>query len=146
MSKVIAFYRQEPSPPSPSAMVADRLHRIGYDVALPHGLVLRVVQKTLGDTLGDWSSWFISVGDPNGKCNETGKPMPWWGRKFYISPHMTDGEIVQTIFLACKIAMEHELREQFKYKGVSVFDPHYDIEELVGLHRSGKAKEEREHG
>jgi hypothetical protein len=57
------------------------------------------------------------------------------GRKFYISPFMTDSEIVQTAFLAIKTAEEHELRELFTYKGSAVFGPHMDLNELseVGM-------------
>ena len=48
---------------------------------------------------------------------------------------MTHGEIVQTVFKATMTALEHEAREMFLYKGVSVLDPHYDIEKLVEFRR-----------
>lgn len=80
-----------------------------------------------------------------GECNVTGEPMDWSGRKWTISVHMTDGEIVQTIFKACLTAIEHEIREKFKYRGVSIFDPHYDIEKLVELRRQPDSIKEREH-
>ncbi len=79
---------------------------------------------------------FLRVGDPNGTCNVSGDPLPWWGRKWRLSEHMTDGEIVQTAFMAVMAAVEHETREGFTYRGVSVFDPHYDIEKLVELRGS----------
>jgi hypothetical protein len=60
------------------------------------------------------------------KCNVTGDPMRWTGRKWMLSEHMTDGELVQTAFLATKIAVEHELRETFLYRGQPIFDPHYE--------------------
>lgn len=60
--------------------------------------------------------------------------MPTWsGRWWRLSPHMTDGEIVQTCWLAVMTALEHEARERFTYKAVSVFDPHFDIDRLVDL-------------
>lgn len=68
--------------------------------------------------------------------NVTGSTMRWKSRKWLLSPHMTDGEIVQTAFKATMTAVEHEARERFKYRGVSVFDPHYDIDELA-LFRGG---------
>lgn len=68
---------------------------------------------------------------------ETGAPLPWRGRKWLISEHMTDGEIVQTVFKATMTAAEHELREGFKYRGQPIFDPHYDLEKLVEL-RGGR--------
>lgn len=81
--------------------------------------------------------YVLQVGDPNGTCNVTGGPLPWWGRKWRLSPHMTDGEVVQTAFLAVMTALEHEAREKFTYKGVTVFDPHLDIDKMVELRVSG---------
>lgn len=49
------------------------------------------------------------------------------GRKFYISPYMTESEVVQTAFLAIKVALEHEARESFFYNGKRVFGPHIDV-------------------
>ncbi len=54
-----------------------------------------------------------------------------WGRKFYISPHMTDSEIVQTVFLVMRLFEEHEFREAFKYKGSSIFNPHLSSDKLA---------------
>jgi hypothetical protein len=78
-----------------------------------------------------------------GPCNVTGERLAWTGRKWRMSPHMTDGEVVQTAFLAVMTAIEHETREQFKFDGVSVFDPHYDIHRLVELRRQGDSIKER---
>lgn len=78
-----------------------------------------------------------------GTCNVSGKPDNWRGRKWRLSPHMTKGEVVQTAFLATMTAVEHETREQFKFDGVSVFDPHYDIDKLVELRRSEDALKHR---
>lgn len=80
----------------------------------------------------------------NGSCNVSGKRMAWTGRKWFLSRHMTDGEIVQTVFKACMTAQEHELRERFLYRGAAIFDPHYDIEKLVELRQSPGALKERE--
>jgi hypothetical protein len=79
-----------------------------------------------------------------GTCNVTGQPLGWKGRKWRLSSHMTDGEIVQTAFMAVMAANEHETREKFTYRGVSVFDPHYDIEKLVELRRQPDALKERD--
>lgn len=53
------------------------------------------------------------------------------GRKWYISSHATNSEVIQTVFLAVKTAELHEIHENFKYKNKTVFNPHYNIEELV---------------
>jgi hypothetical protein len=123
----------------------ERILAIAKRVALPFGFSLGTVVKSSVHYGLRQEAWFIRVGDPEAKCNTTGKPMPWWGRKWYISPHMTDGEIVQTIFLACRVAVEHELREQFKYKGAAIFDPHYNLDILVAARQNGEATEKREH-
>ena len=134
---------QYPSRPEEMQELWDRLLGLYSKIVLPSPLVYQVIMKV---NLQGFGCTFIHVGQLYGTCNITGAPLGWWGRKFYISPHMTDGEIVQTVFLACKIAMEHELREGFKYKGQAVFDPHYDIEKLVELRASEGALKERAEG
>lgn len=79
----------------------------------------------------------------DGTCNVSGEPMAWKSRKWHLSVWMTDGEIVQTAFKAVMTAMEHEIRENFRYRGVSIFDPHYDIERLVELRRDPESLKER---
>lgn len=68
-----------------------------------------------------------------GPCNTTGEPLAWGGRKWHLSRHMTRSEIVMTAFKAVMTAVEHETRETFRYKGVSIFDPHYNVDALVEL-------------
>lgn len=115
------------------------------------------LHKILEDTtFGDWKValfWVVDAKNDNhyylrvqadGACNITGEPMSWQGRKWALSKHMTDGEVVQTAFLAIMTAMEHEIREQFKYKGQAVFDPHYNINKLVELRRQPDALKERD--
>ena len=77
--------------------------------------------------------------------NMTGEHMDGWnGRWWRLSAHMTNGEIVQTVFKAVMTALEHEAREMFLYKGVSVLDPHYDIDKLAELRKSGDVIKGRE--
>lgn len=59
-------------------------------------------------------------------------------RKWLISPDATDSQIVQTAFKCVLTSAEHRCREAFKYKGVRVYGPHYDVEDLVEL---GKKKQ-----
>ncbi len=63
--------------------------------------------------------------------------VPWGGRKWTISPHMTKGEIVQTALKAILAAEEHEAREKFTYRGRAIFGPHYDVDKLVDLIDAG---------
>ena len=52
-------------------------------------------------------------------------------RKWYLSQHMTDGELVQTAFSAALQAEEHECREFFLYDGHRIMNPHLSLEALV---------------
>jgi hypothetical protein len=105
--------------------VLDRIYFPGFRFALKHD-----------------GNFYLQI-ECSGKCNITGEPMEWQGRKWRLSIYMTDGEVVQTAFMATMAAMEHEIREQFTYRAVSVFDPHYDIEKLVELRRQPDALKER---
>ena len=69
----------------------------------------------------------------DGPCSETGEMHRWRGRKWFLSKHMTESEVVQTAFLAVMTAVEHETREAFTYAGHAIFSPHYDIHKLVAL-------------
>lgn len=60
----------------------------------------------------------------------TGEPELQRGRKWFLSPHMTKSEIVTTSLKAVLTAVEHEAREDFKYKGKAIFGPHWDVDAL----------------
>lgn len=62
------------------------------------------------------------------------------GRKWYLSSHMTDDEVVKTVYLAFRTAVEHEVLEGFMVDGVRVFNPHTPFTELL---RTGKVEETR---
>lgn len=65
----------------------------------------------------------------------TGRMAIQQGRKWYLSPYMTKTEIVNTAWFAVKTAIEHEAREEFKYKGVDIYNTHIDVETLVKVAR-----------
>lgn len=44
---------------------------------------------------------------------DTGLPAEWTGRKWFLSFHMTETEVVSTAFKALMAAQEHEMREWF---------------------------------
>lgn len=67
-----------------------------------------------------------------------GPPILQSARKWYISPWMTETEIVETAFLACQRSMEHVLKEHFKYKGERVYSPHFDIDARLDIVRAGR--------
>lgn len=72
-------------------------------------------------------------------CAITGKVEAQYTRKWLISPHMTDSEIVFTAFKLCLTSMEHRTREFFTYKGERIASPHLDVEDLVKLCAAGRA-------
>ncbi|CAO3459593.1 hypothetical protein [Azospirillum argentinense] len=80
---------------------------------------------------------YLQVVCETGACNTTGVATRWTGRKWFLSFHMTTSEIVQTAFKAVLGAVEHEVRETFKYRDAAVYGPHFDVELLVDLARMG---------
>jgi len=64
-------------------------------------------------------------------CTKTGEFKKWHGRKWYLSDHMTADEIIKTVFIAFKSAVEHEIMEAFKVDGKILFNPHTNFEELL---------------
>lgn len=64
------------------------------------------------------------------ECVDTGKRMEQKTRRWLISPHATDSEIVQTLFKLCLTSMEHRAREHFRYRGRPIFGPHFDVDAL----------------
>lgn len=63
----------------------------------------------------------------------TGHQAKQYTRRWFIADDATDSQIVQTVFKACLTSAEHRVREAFAYKGVRVYGPHYDVEDLVKL-------------
>ena len=57
-------------------------------------------------------------------------------RKWRLSSFMTKSEFVQTCFKCAMTSYEHRAREHFRYRGVAVFGPHFDVEKLVELGRA----------
>jgi hypothetical protein len=64
---------------------------------------------------------------------QSGAHQAWNGRKWRLSTHMTDSEIVQTALKAVLSAEEHEAREGFRFRGRAIFGPHINIEHLWHL-------------
>ena len=118
----------------PKVMTFDDFMSILEDIHHP-GLTIEVIDAA--------THLYLQVRCDEGVCNVTGKPLGWKGRKWLLSKHMTRGEVVQTAFKAVMTAMEHETREQFKYRGQAIFDPHYDVDRLAELRASEGAIQER---
>ena len=62
---------------------------------------------------------------------QTGLQQSWKGRKWYVSEHAIEAEVVQTCLKAVLTAIEHEAREQFMFRGVALFHPHISLDALM---------------
>lgn len=61
----------------------------------------------------------------------TGNPEDQHGRKWYVSAHSCKSEVVQTVLKACLTSAEHMIREHFRYRGATIFGPHFDVDVLA---------------
>lgn len=68
---------------------------------------------------------------------ETGNIELQKSRKHYVSPFMTETEIVDTAFYAVMRSMEHTTREHFLYKGELVKSPHFHIDAILAVAKDG---------
>lgn len=66
-------------------------------------------------------------------CSKSKDLLPWRGRKFYLSDHMLEQEVIFTAFLAFKLAVEHEVMEGFKVDGKVLVNPHVDYNLLLNI-------------
>jgi hypothetical protein len=59
--------------------------------------------------------------------NPDAGPVEQKTRKWYVSPYMTETEIVETCWAMVQRSMMHIAGEHFKYRGKRVYSPHFDI-------------------
>lgn len=78
------------------------------------------------------------------KCRKTGKEQLWKSRKYYISEHMTEDELVKTIYVAFEQCVKHEIMEGFCIDNKVLFNPHVHYTELLAISDREIAREERE--
>ncbi len=55
------------------------------------------------------------------------------GRKWYVSSHSCESEVVAAAYAAVQRAVLHEAAEQFLYKGKRIFNPHFNVDALASL-------------
>lgn len=99
------------------------------------GLTLEVGYDGWQSPPSERPNYFLRWVDTSATCNTTQQPYDSKGRKWRLSQHMVDGEVVGTAFKALLTYLEHEAREQFTFDGVSVYDSHVDIHKLVALRK-----------
>ena len=63
----------------------------------------------------------------------TGDMTEWTSRKYYLSEHMIEDEIVKTCFMAAKQCVEHEVMEGFQFDSKVVFNPHVNFRALLSI-------------
>ncbi len=116
---------QEAAQPTFSERVRNILTLVAYD-----SLHTGPWEFLVGSTQGGDSYLQVQF---NGTDALTGRAARQHGRKWYLSPHMTRSEIVQTALKAVLTAEEHEIRERFKYRGRRIFGPHFDVDALFEI-------------
>lgn len=104
-------------------MNIEDVRSIVSEIVIPEPLQIRVANHPEGRT-------FLQIFQ-EGLCNRTGEVYREGGRKWDISYHATTSEVVFTIWKALLTFQEHELREQFTYKGKRIFDPHISVHALL---------------
>lgn len=66
-------------------------------------------------------------------CTKGTEREQWKGRKWYLSAHMTDDEIIKTAYSAFEACIKHEIMEGFTVDNVVLFNPHVNFEELLKI-------------
>lgn len=61
------------------------------------------------------------------------EPVEQKTRKYYISPHMCESELVETVWLMVQRSQLHVASEYFTYKGRRVYSQHFDIQARLEL-------------
>lgn len=99
------------------------LSQISYDKP---GWKWRLFEKGDG-FLFQWTFMERDLTNPDSNAPEEEQ----FARKWYISPFMTDSEIIRTAYLAVQQAEIHEIAERFTFCGIRIFDPHMNYPALA---------------
>lgn len=121
----------------------EQIQNITKDISYKEGWELKLTTRGSNDEV-ILMYWQFSAPDV-----KTGVMTMWTSRKYYLSPFKTGSEIVQTAFLAAKVAEEHEILESFQYKGKTLFSPHMNLDHLIQLEIPEDARnheEQEDHG
>lgn len=82
--------------------------------------------------LGDDGYSVIVQGVFEAPCNVNGgEPVTQYTRKWVIDAEADDGAIVRTLFKLVLTSIEHEAREQFTVDGKTIFQPHFNLDQLL---------------
>jgi len=78
-----------------------------------------------------WLQWRFNAPDYSGQ--QVAGSYWWSTRKYQLSVHMTESELVQTAFMAALQGEEHEAREAFRYQNKAPFNPHISVAALLAV-------------
>ena len=105
-----------------------------FDVAMIQEVLEQVTYKA------GWELNFVNAETPyiqvscaDAVCAVSGEPAPYRGAKHYLSKWMCRQELVGKAYGAIRDAEEHEMRENFRYRGRSIYNPHIDPDVLVDV-------------
>jgi hypothetical protein len=100
-------------------------------------IVAKVSYKNWIFTISSKGDGFLLQASFTAPDSKTGQVCIQRCRKWYISSHACEGEIVRTVYKAVEAAELHELQENFKFCGQSIFGPHLAPEDLALLIAGG---------
>ena len=66
-------------------------------------------------------------------CTKTSEIKEWRGRKWYLTPYMTESEVVFTAWAAFEAAVKHETMEGFRFDNQTVINPHVNFRKLLEI-------------
>ena len=96
----------------------DLIRNIVSNISLPNKIYIKLHERPIA----------VQICCDDDVCNVTGTPgYAWQGRRWLIEADAGEADIVRTCFAAFMLAIEHEMREKFKYEGRAVFGPHFEL-------------------
>ena len=81
---------------------------------------------------------YIQIHVINSIDSVTGKLTEWKSGKRYLDKYMCRQEIVGAVYGLIEAAELHEMREWFRYRGKSIYNPHIDPDKLVEMMQAEK--------
>lgn len=126
--------------------IADRVRQLVKPTTTSTGITYaregRWVIKLAADEVVTRGRLYLQVG--NHRIDTITGVRGWgYGGKAYLSQHMTDSEIVQTVFGLFRAYEEHECREAFLFDGRRVYGPHMSV---LALHSIAERTDARPAG
>lgn len=96
-------------------------------------LVAQITYKPNWDIMCMWDSpaSYIQIHVTNSIDSVSRETCEWKSGKRYLSEFMCRQELIGVVYGLIEAAEIHEMREWFRYKGASIYNPHLDPDVLV---------------